>query len=37
MVSERYPGARSVDTFKRDRRGNVAMMWGLMGTVLVTG
>jgi Flp pilus assembly protein TadG len=28
-------GSRSAGAFARDRRGNVAMMWGLMGTVLV--
>lgn len=33
MVSERFTTMRRA--FGRDRRGNVAMMWGLMGTVLI--
>lgn len=35
MVSARYSNRRSVGAFGRDKRGNVAMMWGLMGTVLI--
>lgn len=35
MVSARYSNKRSVGAFGRDQRGNVAMMWGLMGTVLI--
>jgi Flp pilus assembly protein TadG len=34
MVIARFT-KRDVSAFKRDRRGNVAMMWGLMGTVLI--
>ena len=35
MVTRKFIGERSVRAFGRDRRGNVAMMWGLMGAVLV--
>lgn len=35
MVIERFT-KRGVCAFQRDRRGNVAMMWGLMGTVLIS-
>lgn len=31
----RWFGHRAVGAFARDRRGNVAMMWGFMGAVLV--
>lgn len=35
MVTREFTGGRSVRAFGRDRRGNVAMMWGLMGAVLI--
>ncbi len=35
MVTGRVTNRRSWSAFKRDRRGNVAMMWALMGTVLI--
>ena len=35
MVTREFIGERPVRAFARDRRGNVAMMWGLMGAVLV--
>ena len=35
MVTQIFTGERSARAFGRDRRGNVAMMWGLMGAVLV--
>ena len=35
MVTGRVTNRRSWLAFKRDRRGNVAMMWALMGTVLI--
>jgi Flp pilus assembly protein TadG len=35
MVTRDFTGERPVRAFGRDRRGNVAMMWGLMGAVLV--
>ena len=35
MVSAGYPNKRSTRSLLRDRSGNVAMMWGLMGTVLI--
>ncbi|QGZ96286.1 TadE/TadG family type IV pilus assembly protein [Terricaulis silvestris] len=35
MVTQEFIGERSARAFGRDRRGNVAMMWGLMGAVLV--
>lgn len=35
MVSERFTVRLGAGAFRRDRRGNVAMMWALMGTVLI--
>jgi Flp pilus assembly protein TadG len=35
MVTRKFIGGRLARAFGRDRRGNVAMMWGLMGAVLV--
>jgi Flp pilus assembly protein TadG len=35
MVSGRYSSRALAGAFRRDRRGNVAMMWALMGTVLI--
>jgi Flp pilus assembly protein TadG len=35
MVTRWWNGERSARAFGRDRRGNVAMMWGLMAAVLV--
>jgi Flp pilus assembly protein TadG len=35
MVTRKFFGERSARAFGCDRRGNVAMMWGLMGAVLV--
>ena len=35
MVTQEFIGKRLARAFGRDRRGNVAMMWGLMGAVLV--
>ncbi len=34
MFSEQFT-KRATAAFRRDRRGNVAMMWALMGTVLI--
>jgi hypothetical protein len=35
MVSERFTTRSAASAFGRNRSGNVAMMWGLMGTVLI--
>ncbi|MEZ5995269.1 MAG: pilus assembly protein TadG-related protein [Hyphomonadaceae bacterium] len=35
MVSGVWTGGRRAGAFKRDRSGNVAMMWALMGSVMV--
>lgn len=35
MVTRIFTGRRKAGAFGRDRRGNVAMMWALMGTVLI--